>query len=594
VRGRVASIRLIRAVEEESHSSRAWRDLAVSRVQGARCGISDEKTLTEPWRRRRVAPRREESRWWGDIWGSPRKRETTMVDQSGSDKAEKQQRSPWVWKWTRRVLAALGCVFLAAVVLTAGVALYLGHRARASAREVLSEMEQRGLPTRMSSVSFPNEGLRAAKEAASYFIAAGNIARRASWPPFIAAGNVPWPPRDILDPLEIVLGAEIDSELAADLEEYVTRQREIYQLVELGRNSKAHFYDLELDETASSDNDILFGLRYVALMLEMLSLSHQARGNGTEALRPCTAMLEISESLQSEPSVLTWFCRRYIDRTASDQIEQTLSRTIPDAESLYSLRSRCLTEVQNLGVRPFLETEIALIADNMQHPKRYGSHLIWQGERALASGAYAEAEMRWLKIRGTSQFPSPRLPSEASSKRRLNLYRLYLIFYPDAWKSSFATELRTYVRFYDSAGQNDQELAEMARKVVGSGKELMPSVESSTAMLMLEILCARAQMRVTAIALSVELYYRDHDRWPSKLSELNIRHLDDPLGRGSIKYRHTEDGCKIYSVGRNGADDMGNYYHDLGLNRDDIVFRLFDKEKRGTLAPGEGRQDTSE
>ncbi len=105
---------------------------------------------------------------------------------------------------------------------------------------------------------------------------------------------------------------------------------------------------------------------------------------------------------------------------------------------------------------------------------------------------------------------------------------------------------------------------------------------------------AHAALRVSRAALAVEQWRLAHGRWPDSLDELVPELLDevpdDPFCEEKIRYRRTEDGVVIYSVGPDGQDDEATTHAEANDPLDyagstesgwDIPFGLLDPELRG-------------
>jgi len=96
---------------------------------------------------------------------------------------------------------------------------------------------------------------------------------------------------------------------------------------------------------------------------------------------------------------------------------------------------------------------------------------------------------------------------------------------------------------------------------------------------------ARTRLRVADAALAVEQWRLAHGRWPDSLEQLVPELLeevpDDPFCNEKIRYRRTEDGVVVYSVGPDGQDNNGEPEEDHWDEAYDIPFRLLDPELRG-------------
>jgi len=69
------------------------------------------------------------------------------------------------------------------------------------------------------------------------------------------------------------------------------------------------------------------------------------------------------------------------------------------------------------------------------------------------------------------------------------------------------------------------------------------------------------KMSVFLTELALHSYQEDHGQLPNRLDELAPSYLpsliDDPFGSGPLKYRQTNDGYLLYSIGPNGKDNGG-------------------------------------
>jgi hypothetical protein len=98
----------------------------------------------------------------------------------------------------------------------------------------------------------------------------------------------------------------------------------------------------------------------------------------------------------------------------------------------------------------------------------------------------------------------------------------------------------------------------------------------------------QALRAIASAALQVELHRLRHGRWPDRLDDLDPKPPRDPFDGQSLRYRRTETGCRIYSVGRNRRDDGGvnaSVDDKAGEGKDDILFQLFDPQHRNKKLP---------
>jgi hypothetical protein len=84
-------------------------------------------------------------------------------------------------------------------------------------------------------------------------------------------------------------------------------------------------------------------------------------------------------------------------------------------------------------------------------------------------------------------------------------------------------------------------------------------------------------LRCVLVALAAERYRLQHGHWPLVLTDLFPNYLAsvplDPFDAVALRYRRTDTGAIVYSVGKDGRDDGGDVQRD-------IVFRLWNVEQR--------------
>jgi hypothetical protein len=73
---------------------------------------------------------------------------------------------------------------------------------------------------------------------------------------------------------------------------------------------------------------------------------------------------------------------------------------------------------------------------------------------------------------------------------------------------------------------------------------------------------ARAELRLTRVALALGAYKADRGAYPAAISELSPAYLPelpaDPFTDAPFIYARTADGYRLHSVGPNMKDDGGN------------------------------------
>jgi hypothetical protein len=94
-----------------------------------------------------------------------------------------------------------------------------------------------------------------------------------------------------------------------------------------------------------------------------------------------------------------------------------------------------------------------------------------------------------------------------------------------------------------------------------------------------------AYLRCTIVAFAAEQFRRKHGTWPDTIDKLYPNYLsdglEDPFDGVELRYRLTEDGLVIYSVGQDKTDNNGNLDREhLNQSGVDIGVRLWDVAKR--------------
>jgi hypothetical protein len=63
------------------------------------------------------------------------------------------------------------------------------------------------------------------------------------------------------------------------------------------------------------------------------------------------------------------------------------------------------------------------------------------------------------------------------------------------------------------------------------------------------------------VAFALAAYRAEHGAYPTQLAQLSPKHVaavpEDPFANGPLRYKRTETGCIVYSIGPNGKDDGG-------------------------------------
>jgi hypothetical protein len=95
---------------------------------------------------------------------------------------------------------------------------------------------------------------------------------------------------------------------------------------------------------------------------------------------------------------------------------------------------------------------------------------------------------------------------------------------------------------------------------------------------------------MSQVAIALAAYRAEHGAYPTQLAQLRPKYLaavpEDPFSNGPLRYKRTEAGYVLYSVGFNGNDDGGaNRDSDeenasIPADADDIAIKVPWREKK--------------
>jgi hypothetical protein len=94
------------------------------------------------------------------------------------------------------------------------------------------------------------------------------------------------------------------------------------------------------------------------------------------------------------------------------------------------------------------------------------------------------------------------------------------------------------------------------------------------------LLRGHASLRCAQVAVAAERYHRKHGNWPQSLADLVPQFLPavplDPFDGKPLRYRRTDQGAVVYSVGEDGGDPQPPH---ANVSRDG-AFRLWNVDQR--------------
>jgi hypothetical protein len=281
-------------------------------------------------------------------------------------------------------------------------------------------------------------------------------------------------------------------------------------------------YDLYFDKEGILENPFLGDIRNCAQFLaeQTLLLAHQ--GDGDAAVKTIARQLAQAQSLKKEPLLFS-------------QMEHMLYIGISLSSMEYTLNRTTLTDEQLAGLQQQLS--------HLCQDDRMATAFI--SERCWVNWLIDKPEYWELPTRTTSiLFRIPGL----KDKNFAMLLKLYGQFV-DAMKLSGRQRLLQFINIWDKF----EDLSDFYLLT----KRLMPAIGR-----VLEIdVRTTAQVDCARVALGIERYRLAKGSLPKELADLVPRYMDkvpiDPLDDKPLRYKLTEPGYIVYSIGYGGTDEGG-------------------------------------
>jgi hypothetical protein len=306
--------------------------------------------------------------------------------------------------------------------------------------------------------------------------------------------------------------------------------------------------------------------RHLALLLDLDAKLQLHNGNRPQALNDCRAMWNVGRGYLGEPRAVVQLIRIAVIRMSLRTFERSLANgQCTDAE---------LAEFQGLIDEA---TRVPVFATMMRGERGVIHYFL----SSLASGDLPDRSiLDMLGIKDRAELPA------AKDIRRLHAW---LLVYttdtvgiasrpPEQW----AALIGPHDENRKSAPLADNRLVQLfTTDVLNEG----PVQHSTASRFAAQVLLHQAELRTALAALAVERYRLAHGGWPKALGDLvpaSITEVpSDPHNGQPLRYRRTEDGVVVYSVGPDGIDDHG------ALSRvaappsgTDVGFRLWDADRR--------------
>jgi hypothetical protein len=447
--------------------------------------------------------------------------------------------------WLRRIGRGLLILLIFSVCTRA----WRHHAAQQRLDETLRELDRTDPGWRLEDIEVARDNIPEEENSARIVVAAGKLLPR-DWPPK-ALGDL----FTHLAPAEL-LSPEDFATLKQGLESIRPALDEAHKLARMPRGRHRIVYERNTLQTLLKDQA---ETRRIATLLALDALVYNQNGDGTKALASCAAVLNAARSLGDEPTTISQLIRSACVIVACQAIERSLARNEPPPKDLTNLQRN-------------LEMEDA-------HPDLL---IVMRGERAMSHALFNAIESGDVSLNGLVGVRWDWFHYALISIWRLDTYDDHVLMLSLMARAIANAQLPMHEQI-EAERQLDQAIQEVRhqpRPPLLTGL-LMPTMskqgESSRR--------KHANLRCTIAALAAERYRQAHKKWPDSLDKLCPQFMDavplDPFNGESIRYRRTEDGVIIYSVGSDRTDDSGNldpaHPNQPGV---DIGFRLWDVAKR--------------
>lgn len=310
-------------------------------------------------------------------------------------------------------------------------------------------------------------------------------------------------------------------------------------------------------------------VRTVGELLSLQAAWFAQEGQIDEALRATRGVLNVGRSMGDEPTLISQLVRiALVIRSI-----QTLERVLAQGEA---------SEAELMETQRLLKSEVD-----------EGPSLMWKAMRA-ERGAVFETLNRVADGKKSLE------GLHGNNHQMTHWDHLTLQLF---WRSRIRRSQAAYLEWMNQvvigAPLPPKEARETFARIESDCNDKKSSSDHTIAVLFMssftKVLDAyyrrQAQADCAALAVACERYRMKRGQWPEALDEVAPEFIDrvadDPFGESALRYRRTEDGIVIYSVGSDGKDDHATLDRQHPQrNGADLGVRLWDvKHRRQPAAP---------
>jgi hypothetical protein len=341
------------------------------------------------------------------------------------------------------------------------------------------------------------------------------------------------------------------------LEQFLKERTGLVQLLHEAANKPACVLDLDYDGRLISEIlPELQNWRTPARFLALHARYETARGNPHAALQDVDALFKLARHCGDEPLLISLLLGIALEQTAAESLQNVLTTASLTAEDLESLKIDEFTSWQKQFQRAFRMEEVL----QMSFLELYASGNLPQTSENNHGPA-------------VPQMPAP----------MAQVFRIFSLQADQETQRRICEEFRKLVAlpYYQAAAKWEDLNRDEQFLLRPSGIISYLSVLTLPALSSAHRSVARGDaLHATAVlALALERYHAKHGRFPDQLDELTPEFLVlsplDPFDGKPMKYKRTEHGVIVYSIGPDMIDDGGQPIDETQKERKgDVVFEL--------------------
>lgn len=314
-------------------------------------------------------------------------------------------------------------------------------------------------------------------------------------------------------------------------------------------------------------------LRYAGFLLGADARRAASAGDSKTAYADVIAMLGISRHCEELPFLVCLLVGERVQREARSVIRDVLS----DQPALWTnLQLRDLAHqlaASQINWRRGFEGERTCIYDSMQRVYTDDGH--GDGRLALHVGGLAANGIREMNLFQLIESVATEGRSQASVFANAGIalltlpaanmaiaHRKEMVEMYDRITDRALARLGTPYWVWASEPSLDEEVSSLKSGPIGQFRYLFVVMLTPSYDTFLNgVVVSNAELDGAYLGLALELYHREHKKWPDSLAELSPQYLPtlplDPITGKPLQYKVVKDRPLVYSVGVDGDDDGG-------------------------------------